>query len=355
MSNIEQENEAVQPPEAVQPQIKESQAPEIRARRRTFAERISPYILVGSGLLAASSATGMSACVLDRNGTKLFKDDAGILGGGGTGPEGGAGGNATGGKGGTGLEGGAGGNATGGKGGTGFEGGGGATGGTGGEGGTTCVPTTEVCDGIDNNCNNDVDEDDPQLGDACDTGNLGQCAAGTKICDQGTLTCSQTNQPQNEVCTGGLDENCDGNSDCADPNCSANPICMKSITIVWDGCMKAILKDNAFITVSGSSLDNQSCNPDQAPEGKPGPNGYVLLWDNDKDVSILDNGAGVASISYRCSNFSGIPTLANIVSDYTNNQGSYTPVSFAPGPIISMTAPMTCSSGNYSWVIRNNN
>lgn len=254
MNNIEHNNNI----EINQPKPQKGQAPEISASRRTFAERYSPYILVGSlmggGLFAASLATGMPGCVLNRNGTQLFKGDTGISGGGGTGPEGGAGGSSAGGTGGTG-----------GGGGTGLEGGnGGAAGGTGGEGGTTCIPTTEVCDGIDNNCNNAVDEADPELGDACDTGNLGECAAGTKTCDQiqEKLTCSQTNQPQTEVCTGGLDEDCDGLIDCNDNNCINDLACSSSVNFLdSNNCIKVVkfYNQTTNIDAGASTANDNSC------------------------------------------------------------------------------------------------
>lgn len=80
----------------------------------------------------------------------------------------------------------------------------------------TCVgevtPVSEVCDGLDNNCNGTVDETWPLKGTACVSG-LGACArSGVWICNGlGTaLVCSATpGSPTPETCNN-IDDNCDG-------------------------------------------------------------------------------------------------------------------------------------------------
>ena len=76
------------------------------------------------------------------------------------------------------------------------------------------VPSAEVCDSKDNNCNGAVDEGDPGGGSKCGT-DVGECVAGTNHCVNGTVQCqgaigSVGGMP--EVCDG-KDNDCDGNFD----------------------------------------------------------------------------------------------------------------------------------------------
>jgi len=72
---------------------------------------------------------------------------------------------------------------------------------------------TEVCNGIDDNCNGQVDEGNPGGGLACTVpGKLGACAAGQTACQQGSIVCNQTVFPTTEVCDG-IDNDCNGQTD----------------------------------------------------------------------------------------------------------------------------------------------
>jgi hypothetical protein len=77
---------------------------------------------------------------------------------------------------------------------------------------TPGTPTAEVCDGKDNSCNGQVDEGNPGGGAACNTGLPGVCSAGVLTCTNGALVCQQTTQPSPEVCDG-KDNNCNGQVD----------------------------------------------------------------------------------------------------------------------------------------------
>ncbi|MFO0592122.1 MAG: MopE-related protein [Polyangiaceae bacterium] len=76
--------------------------------------------------------------------------------------------------------------------------------------------SAETCDGLDNDCDGTVDNGDPGGGGACDTGLLGECAAGTLHCQNGAITCVQNKMPSTETCDA-KDNNCDGMVDNGNP------------------------------------------------------------------------------------------------------------------------------------------
>ncbi|MCC6217106.1 MAG: hypothetical protein IT376_19765 [Polyangiaceae bacterium] len=157
----------------------------------------------GSGGVGAAGSGGVGAA--GSGGVGAAGAGGGGTGGGGTGG-GGTGGGGTGG-------GGTGGGGTGG-GGTGGVGAAGA-GGTGG----ACVPNSgpEQCNGIDDDSNGQVDEGNPGGGCPCNVPGLsGVCADGIDTCSSGVIICLATNTPSSETCNG-LDDNCNGVPDEGNP------------------------------------------------------------------------------------------------------------------------------------------
>jgi len=78
----------------------------------------------------------------------------------------------------------------------------------------------EICDNIDNDCDTVADDGNPGGGAECGS-NVGQCQPGTTTCTAGSLTCVGGVGPATEVCDG-LDNNCNAQSDEGFPNTDAD-------------------------------------------------------------------------------------------------------------------------------------
>jgi MYXO-CTERM domain-containing protein len=97
-----------------------------------------------------------------------------------------------------------------------------------------CVgPQPEICNGLDDNCNGEIDEGVPEVGQAC-TCNLavplatlmvGECKPGTKVCRRGQYECEGCQNPTFEICDC-KDNNCNGQVDEGNP-CAPGFTCLR--------------------------------------------------------------------------------------------------------------------------------
>ena len=108
--------------------------------------------------------------------------------------------------------------------------------------GLTCTqgqgPIAEVCNGVDDNCDGTVDNSPTDVGQPCydlctggvPAGCVGQCKAGTYVCNSGVRSCGGAVGPSPEVCNN-LDDNCKNGIDDSPTDPWINQPCCSTGTV----------------------------------------------------------------------------------------------------------------------------
>ncbi len=102
-----------------------------------------------------------------------------------------------------------------------------------------CGPVPEeVCDGEDNNCDGEIDED-LDAGGLCENSNVFGSCSGVELCVDGQVVCSAS-EPSEEICDG-EDNNCNDEVDESFPEqgvqCAEEEMCVVSVTVCNDGVL----------------------------------------------------------------------------------------------------------------------
>jgi MYXO-CTERM domain-containing protein len=220
----------------------------------------------------------------------------------------------------------------------------------------TVAPQPEICNGIDDNCNGQVDEGTlPGVGQACGNG-LGACQAGTIVCTNGKLVCNVVSTPKTEVCNG-IDDNCDGIVDngnfpetgqpCLCPGLSQSQVgvgicqagklaCQGALGFVCTGCV--LPTPTEICNGKDNNCDGQTDTTGNCPNGFGCKDGSCTLE--------CQGGEFPCPLGYKCDNNFCIPQrCANVTCPAASHCDETSGACVDDCSGISCQPPQTCMEG----------